>query len=199
MLIDIIRYVAFICPFCSKISIHIISPFDFSGNRKVSLNCDSDGCFDRPVTISLKNKKFKINVDCPVCSSVHTFTINEEAFWAKDLAEFKCSESGIAVLITGSKEAVETDIINKSSEYEQFVDSYDSDMEFDILTEIFDCLNALKSLGKLKCECGNEDIVIIPGADNITVTCNHCGKTRSVHPTEDTLIKLLNSKMFILK
>lgn len=197
MLIENQRIAACICPFCSTISRHSVSAFDFSGGRSLTLSCPTDGCGEKCVRIIPKSNKYKIDIDCPICASAHTFTVPTGKFWNSDISVFKCTESGIDIFFSGSQDLVEAKINENMSIYEEFISEYDDDI--DILCEILERVAMLEKSGNIVCTCGAEKADVTANTDAIIISCNKCGRMQSLTPDESTLIQLLNLQTFVLR
>ena len=197
MLIDYNKTAACVCPFCSTVSQMSLSAFDFSGGKSVVLKCRSKGCGEQCVTIAPKNKKYRIDAECPVCGGVHSFYIAADSVWKRTLVSFKCPESGIDIFFIGSSNAVNKKLDEVMKIYEELEAEYDD--EPDLIYEILTRLNALAIDHKIKCRCGCEKIGATVHEDGIFLICSKCGLSRTIVPDENTLEQLLNAGSFILK
>ena len=197
--------VAYICPFCSNISSKLISVFNFSGADKLKLICPTHGCHETCVSITQKNEKYKIDIECPLCSERHTYTINRDNFWHKPLITYKCPVAGIDIFFAGERAKVEKVLDDNSEIYSDIVDEFseefrigDDDTAFNLLYAIIEQLHKLKNSRKITCLCGETDIDLNVINGNIVLACPKCGRTKIIESNEETLTRLLNTNAVVL-
>ena len=106
MLLNYDRTAACICPFCSSVVEKPVSMFDFSGGTTVEIECDDGGCGEYCAEITPKGKKYKIEVECPVCTERHTFSVMGDNLWNKKITALECPETGMDIFFFGERDAV---------------------------------------------------------------------------------------------
>lgn len=184
------RSIAFICPYCSEISIDKVNIFDFSEQRHVQLFCTSEKCEEHCVSIIPKKDKYKIISNCAVCAEQHIFNISKSSFWHKELLSFSCPEaSNIEILFIGTQKIIDvatTEALNEISDFEH------------ILFGIAKHLNALLSSGHINCHCGCHDIIPTTLENKIVLECSKCNSRMSIEINEKNLEKLLTSSELII-
>lgn len=185
------RFIAYICPDCSSISDCIINVFDFSGNNKLELKCLDKYCKTPAITLSMKNDKMKLDIHCPVCTEMHSFTISKNAFWSKDLVTFTCPGSGIDIFFAGE----ERQVVDAVNENERLLDESNDMMddlsgELSLILQTLDCLHEVLEDKRLICNCGSRNLFPVINSDKIYVECSDCGKKFPITPSE-SLINLL--------
>lgn len=198
MLVDMKRIVAYICPFCSNFSSKSLSIFNFSGMDTVKLICPTHGCHETCVSLTLKNSKYKLNIECPLCGETHSYSISKESFWHKPLITYKCQSTGIDIFFAGERDLVEKMLDENSDVYSDALDDLNDDSDFNLLYLIIERLHELKDYDKLSCSCENNDIELNVIDGNIVLTCKDCGKTKILESTEENLTRLLNSQAVII-
>ena len=199
MVYDCSRTLACICPYCTTVSKRIITPFDFSGDEIVTANCLVHGCGEKCVAISQGAKKYKVEIECPVCAQTHTFLVPYNSMWTKNVMTFKCPESTIDVLFIGKEELVDKKIEESIEAYRQMIeDSENESEEIDLLYEIIERLEELSQNGNIKCVCGNHRIKPMLLPDGIEMVCDDCGRHAKIDIDEISLEKLLQTDEFTI-
>lgn len=206
MLIDTTRAAAVICPDCSNAVVSSISAFSFSGGRSVKIKCPSKGCEGECFTLSQKNKKIKISVQCAFCGDTHTISVDEGKFWTKELITLPCPETAISPLYLGQQDKVDTafaqclssldklcEVMNELCSFDEYLTDGD-----DILYDILDELYFLQQKGDLSCVCGSETLSINPLNGKILLTCPRCHRSKLFDTDEKTLAMVLNATAIVL-
>ncbi|MCH5210322.1 MAG: hypothetical protein J1F01_05090 [Oscillospiraceae bacterium] len=200
MLVDLKKAVAYICPFCSNISSRMLSVFNFSGTERIQLICPTHGCHEVCVNIIMKNNRYKLDIECPLCGEMHSYSIAKDSFWHKDILTYKCPVAGIDIFFAGDENEVEKKL-NESTDVYSDIDYFEEDYEdesFSLLYAIIDRLHKLKDKHHISCICGHDDIDFNIVNGNIILTCTACGKSKVIDTNEDTLTRLLNSHAVII-
>lgn len=202
MLVDLKRMVAYICPFCSNISTKMLSIFRFSGTEKVNLICPTHGCHETCVTITPKNSKYKINIECPLCGGTHLYTVSKETFWQKPLISYKCPVSGIETFFAGEPRRVEQALDEYSDIYSDIIDESEDFLNendpFNIVFAILERLNRLQEKHLISCVCGSTDAEFDIEQGDIIMRCCRCGRTKKIKVSEETLTRILNTNAIII-
>ena len=210
MILDYNRTAAYACPFCSMISQHTVSIFDFSGGASLSLNCAGRGCGEHCASIIPRGKKYRIDAECPVCMETHSFYIPKEKLWTNSVLTLKCPESGIGIFFLGKPSAVKDKLREHINIYNELFDEYygeddedlpDDDFDEDeiILHGIAERLEMMIHLGSVKCSCGSTNVAMNIRNGFVTAECRDCGKHLSIPADEHTLMQLMNIKTFVIK
>lgn len=208
MLIDTNRAAAVICPDCSNAVVSSISAFSFSGGRSVKIKCPSKDCGGDCFTLSQKNKKIKISVQCAFCGDTHTISTDESRFWTKELITLPCPEAGISPFYLGQQDKVDEALTQCLAHVDKLfevmnelcsIDEYlaDSDEE-DILYDILDELYFLQQKGELSCICGSDMLLINPLDGKILLSCPRCHRSKLFDTDEKTLAMVLNATAIVL-
>lgn len=204
MVLDYNRFAAYACPFCSMVSRSPISIFDFSGGTPVSLNCAGRGCGEHCVSIVPRGKKYRIDVECPVCMSTHSFFVREDKLWKKGVFTLKCPGSGVDIFFAGTDAEVNAKVLENMEVYsELFSDCFDDDGGGDdeelIMRAMAERLDALVKQRDIKCACGSSDAELSFAGGEFKVTCRSCGRYTAVPIDEGTLMRLMNIKTLVIK
>lgn len=199
MVIKYERFGAYICPFCSSLSKKSITPFSFSGCNTIKLICPTKGCNEKCVSITHKNKKYLFDIECPICSDTHSYTLTNQKFWNNSVITYKCPVSNINMFFWGENKDVDNATTEMNDEYNDILTSYGINTETpDLLYEILECIEDLKDLNKICCTCGNHNITIQIINNAVTLVCNECKKVRVIEITEYNLAMLLNAEVIII-
>jgi len=182
--------IAYICPFCSKISKETVNIFNFSGMQAIELCCSDEACFEPIVVIHPHKDKYKLVVDCAICGEKHTFEVTKTAFWNKDIITFSCPEAA----------EIETIFIGQKSNVEKALEEFNSDpTDYEhILYSIAKRLNSLLFSGHIRCSCGCHDIIPTTSGNRIVLACAECEKYMSIEVNEKSLEKILTSSDLII-
>ena len=199
MIIKYERTTAYICPFCSNLTKKKISAFDFSGRDHKPLLCSTPGCREECAKITVKNDKYKISVECPICGDAHTFSVPSAKFWNKKLLMYKCPVSGIDIIFFGEEDTVEKTVTERSVDYTSILPDYDDNSEeSEMLYEILDCVHELRDKHKISCLCGSESVSIQVINNCLVLVCDKCGRLRVIETNEHNLAMLLNAEAIVI-
>lgn len=196
MILELKRAVAYICPICSEVSVRDINIFDFSGSAQVKLPCIKDGCTDECVCIKPKKTKYKIDIECPLCDDVHTFQVNMNVFWKKDLFSLKCPASGIDIFFSGEEQKIIEAIEEQAEFFSECAEDFESNIG--ILYDIVGRLRDISADDQLYCTCGCHDITVSVEDDQLVLLCPVCGAKKRIDADEENLSRLLNASAVVL-
>lgn len=204
MVLDFNRVAAYICPFCSMISQHTVGIFDFSGNTPLELSCAEKNCNEPCVSIIPGNKKYRIEIECPICMEQHSFFVPENRLWKKNLITFQCPESGIDIFFFGKPDEVNAKVEENIMTYHDLFSEYENYAEQNPIYEtigfkIARRLSELLQQHALHCKCGSEKILVETTEDGMMTMCADCGHNSFLRFDEKTLKKLTEAKSFVLQ
>ncbi len=199
MLLNYDRTAACICPFCSSIVEKSVSMFDFSGGTPVEMNCTDKHCQEHCVDITPRGKKYKIEVECPVCTEKHTFSVVGDALWKKKITTLKCPETGMDIFFFGDSEKTVQLAEECAALYEELAEECAEDSEFTVVNEMLRRLGIMASIGALKCGCGNGKIQAGVTPEGILIACGECGRVKLLPINEQALEELLDSEELIIE
>lgn len=200
MLLDLNRAAACICPYCSAGFKEPLSIFDFSGKTALAVTCPNENCGERCAVITPKNKKYRIDVECPICTGSHSYYIPEKDIHSKKLIKLKCPESGMDVFFFGEDEKVDKSFRDALAEFKELAEECMGEDTYDeTMYAILERLEYLEGRGRVKCSCGNRAVRFSLEEDAIILRCEKCGKLKLLTFDEQTLAELKGSEEFILK
>lgn len=195
MIIEYKRASAFICPFCSEITVKKITPFSFSGRDSIRYICSTRGCREECGRTTVKGSRYTTDVECPVCGEIHSFATKYNNFWHNANIIYKCPNSDVSIFFVGSDENVKKYPEKMLKEYNDTFELLEGEPEISpVLMEMVDCLNTLDRKKKISCVCGSKSILYEADSDDIILTCRNCRRSRAIEVNEANLAMLLNAE-----
>jgi len=193
MLIDLKKSVAYICPYCGKLSIRDISFFDLPNGRS-QFRCQDPDCNREIVEISHKKEKYIFEVICTVCNDKHTFTLKPSSLWKKSLVVLACPNTTVGIMFTGDREAVNEELERQNALYLEAEKEIASSPELSIYFEIISVINKIAKDGGISCNsCGMGSFDIELDEMGVVVTCRDCGAEALIEINPESLEKLITS------
>ncbi len=199
MLIDLKKSVAYICPYCGKLSLRDISFFDLPNGRSV-FHCQDPACNKEIVEISHKKEKYVFEVICTVCNDKHTFTLKPSSLWKKSLVVLACPNTTVGIMFTGDKETVEEELERQNALYLEAEKEIAASPELSIYFEIITLINQIAKDGGISCEsCSSGDFDIELDEMGVLVSCRNCGAEAIIEISPDALENLIvNGKIELI-
>ena len=192
------KSIAYICPYCSSITIRDINLFDFSGNSDAVFSCKRE-CSEPCITVTPKKDKYTISVNCPMCDDPHVFNIKKINFWKNKFFVLHCPETGIGILFIGERDKVKEEIERQEEMFIKMNDEFSISDELNLIFDTVERINELAKSGSVSCICGSSSISIEIDNEKITLRCRDCGKLKDFPSDEDTLNQLLNTSAIVLE
>ena len=193
--------VAYRCPHCGAGVMSFVDPYLLSADM-IKLKCD---CGKSEMSVMYSNDgKVRLSVPCVFCPTPHSFVLNSNVFFGKDLFVLACPCSDINIVAMGEINKVKAELARSEMElldilekngldsFEAFHPEGNAKMEltdpqiFDIIMFV---LNDLDAEGKIYCRCengGEGDFEVEVLDDGIEVSCKRCGASRVI-PTDGLL------------
>ncbi len=191
------KSIAYICPYCSSISIRDINLFDFSGSDTTPFSC-AKNCDEDCITITPKKDKYTISINCPMCDDPHVFNIKKITFWKNNFFVLTCPDTGIGILFIGEYAKVKAEIERQEEMFVKMNEEFSISEELNVIFNAVERINDLAKKGDISCSCGKSEISIEIDNENITLCCRNCGKSKDFPSNEDTLDMLLNTSAIVL-
>lgn len=195
MLLDLKKFIGYICPSCGTVALKPVDIFDFSSGRGINLTCE---CHTSCMTIHPQKDVYRIMIECPICWEKHFFSIKSSTFWQEKLFTFQCPSSGIDIYYSGGNE---NEIYQKIEEQEQVFDEMEDDFSDtnSILLDMIDILQEMSENDRIYCTCGNRNISILPENNHVRLMCAACGHYHMLDLSEDGLNMLMDMDKLILE
>lgn len=92
MLVTTDTVLALRCAKCGRLDVHPLSLFAFSGNHSVRLTCT---CGAHKLTVGQRGGQFYLQFPCFLCDHTHFLYFPRTAFWAPELKQITCPETGL--------------------------------------------------------------------------------------------------------
>ena len=101
MLVKTQSNLALRCPQCGKMEIYVLSRFACNGGDTARITCE---CGAGLLSVCRKGKGiFRLQVDCLMCESKHTYSYKAEDLWNKELLTLICDSTGVEIAFIGSR------------------------------------------------------------------------------------------------
>lgn len=193
--------IAYVCPYCSSITVKDLTVFNLSSDEQNSYFCAGEtACGAICITITPKKNTYEIIVSCPICEDTHIFNIKKERFWQKDKPiVLKCPETGLGILFIGNHDSVYELIFEQENSILQETQSYGSNDDMTLLFSIVEEINNLAKKELISCSCESRKISIGIDSDVIVLSCRDCGNSKEIPVTESELTALLKASAIVLE
>ena len=178
------------CPECGKLDYHNLSRFEFSGKKRVEVNCS---CGFTKLLITTRNKKeYLLQVSCVVCENRHAHSISTGRLWSEEVNYLFCQETGLELGYLGPEEEVRVLAAAQEESMEDLVDEFEKEDEYfhnaQIMYEVLNCLHDIAEQGAVYCQCGNHDVEVDIFPDRLELHCECCDSVNIIYAeTEDDL------------
>ena len=193
--------IAYVCPYCSSITVKDLTVFNLSSDDRNSYFCTEEtACGAICITIRPKKSTYEIIVSCPICEDTHVYNIKKVRFWQKDKPiVLKCPETGLGVLFIGNHDAVRKLIYEQENSILQETASSDMGDDMTLLFSIVEEINNLAKKDLISCSCESHMISIGIDSESIVLSCRNCGNVTEIPVTETELTKLLKASAIVLE
>ena len=198
MITDLGQMILYFCPDCSEVTVKKITAFDLPLNKEVELECVNDGCESTVLKVKAIKDKYRITIECPVCSQMHTFTITSKTMWTRDFYMLACPVTGFGIFFVGKDKERLLEEYNAQNDIAAGIiaqEDFEED-ELDLLLEIFERLNELAKDKAIVCPCGSDDIMVKLDTSGIVLYCKDCEYEAMYEMTEEFLEELLLTEKF---
>lgn len=202
MIHDSNRYAASTCPECGEITKTKISAFSFSGRKVFGVTCHDRNCSARLWEIHDVKDKYRINIKCPACDEVHTYTMSKANFWNKPYFSFNCPTWDVNILYFGVDEHFIDEQMD--SQDENILDMFENFADFDdnvnIMYELVETINDLAKADKVKCDCKKDagDITMNIDDDKVFLACKKCRRTKTITASEENIDLIMQTGTIVL-
>ncbi len=158
----------------------------------IRLKCD---CGESEMTmVRTGDKRIRFSVPCMLCPKPHSFTVNEELFFGKELFLLPCPYSGINIAMMGEVNHVKAELSRTELELldlleKSGIDSFEALHSEGYLTDpqvleiVGYVIKELDEEGKIRCKCpegveGNYEVEMT--REGLKVSCLSCGATKTI-------------------
>ncbi|MDO4618878.1 MAG: hypothetical protein Q4B31_05070 [Clostridia bacterium] len=191
MLVDYKKSIAYICPYCGKMTLKDITFFDLP-NGKSTFYCSDRLCQKEIVTVNHKKDKYVFEVLCTVCNDKHNFTIKPSSLWKKELIVLACPNTTVGIMFTGDKDNVEEELKRQNDLYLEAEKEIAASPELSIYFDLITLINQIAKNGDINClSCGMGAFDIELDEMGIIVTCRDCGAEKIIEIGPEALEQLI--------
>lgn len=192
------KFIGYICPYCSTITVRDINLFDFSGSGNTEFLCTNKSCKHLNISVSSKKDKYAITVHCPICGGAHLYNIRKITLWHNDFFVLRCPESGFGILFIGSSQRIRDEIADQESLINELEDDFQVGEELSLIFEAVEHINSLAKDNNIFCSCGSHNIAIEIDNDFITLFCRECNAKKMIKTDAEALEELLKTSTIVL-
>ena len=199
MLVNYSNRIAYICPYCGRLTEQNITLFNLPPSGAV-FRCSESGCGEPVVSVVHKKDKYVFEVLCTACDDRHKFTISRKAFWHKELLVLTCPQTTVDIMFAGSKDMI-TDELKKQNElYRQAEAEISSSPMLSIYFEIIGAVNNIAKENRISCSgCNSESFDIELIDQGVKITCRDCSADTVIPITAEALDNLLQVRTLVLE
>lgn len=182
--------IAIRCPECGKLEYYKLSRFEFSGKKRIELECS---CGYLKLILTTKDRKhYWLQVPCVVCESKHVSSLSAKMLWSDAVKYLYCHETGLELGYIGPCDEVKALAVAQQETMEALGD-FSSDDEYfvnsEIMYEVLNCLHDIAEQGLLFCQCGNQDVEVDIFPDRLELHCKDCDSVNIIYAeTDDDLL-----------
>ena len=184
--------VAYRCPACGAGVMSAVGIFALSAEM-IKLKCT---CGQSEMKIVYSNEgQVRLSVPCMFCPQPHSFVVNKNVFFGKDLFSLQCPYSDINIACIGETNQVKAELARTELELldlleENGVSDFEAlhRREEEVLTDpqVMDIIRFviedLREENKIVCLCedghGDYRVEVLP--DAVRISCEKCGASRTV-------------------
>lgn len=198
MLVEYNKSIAYICPYCGRLTERDISLFDLPKNGAV-FSCSEKSCGAKVVTISSKKDKYIAEVLCTACGEKHRFTLKHSSFWRKELLVLTCPETTVDIMFIGEKERIEDELKKQNALYREAEAEICANPEISIYFDIIREINNIAKNNKIVCAvCGSGDFDLELTDEGVLISCRDCSAQKIIPVSVDSLMELLETGTIVL-
>lgn len=198
MLIDYNTTIALRCPICEQLEYEEISIFSLERFPSRDISCT---CGYNKASLGRKKKDFWLQLNCPLCLTLHTFHYAQREFWSNTITKIECPQGHITGGFLGPGSILRERVF-KDQELAELLHQIDC-MEYfhdpETMLAVLDIISDIAAAGRLFCQCGEDVMEITMYPDHIELICRRCKGLVMVHTdTEDSLNSLKRIRSLLL-
>ncbi len=199
MLVDYSNSIAYICPYCGRLTERDITLFDLPASGAVFC-CSEKGCQEPIISVVHKKDKYVFEVLCTVCDDRHKFTINRQGFWRKELLVLTCPQTTVDIMFAGNKERITEELKKQTELYREAEAEISASPMLSIYFDIIGAVNNIAKNSKISCsKCESKSFDIELDDSGVRITCRDCSAETVVPISTQSLNKLLQTGTLVLE
>lgn len=190
--------IVFRCATCGRFCFNNLSLFNFSGKKEEYLSCK---CGKTSIKVIFKDKrKISIMLPCFLCNAIHTYTFSADHFFFDSLKTFQCPKKHMEIGFVGKDESVRDAL----DHHEDLLKSILEEMgipelckNIEVVIESINYIHDLAELGKIHCECGNNNVEMDVLTNVLKLRCTFCGNEISLFTRNNEDLKCIQAQTMI--
>ncbi len=199
MLVNYSNSLAYICPYCGRLTERDITLFDLPQSG-ATFCCSEQSCREPIVSVSHKKDKYVFEVLCTACDDRHKFTISHSGFWRKELLVLTCPQTTVDIMFIGSRERIGEELKKQNELYLEAEAEISSNPMLGIYFDLIRIINDIAKNDKIICSnCGSKGFDIELDDSGIKVTCRDCFADTVVGVNSESLKELLETGTLVLE
>lgn len=198
MLVDYSSYIAYICPYCGKLTERRLGVFDIPASG-ASLRCSNKSCGAEIVTITPKKDKYILETLCTACGEKHRMNFKRKGFFGKKKSVIACPQTSVEILFLGEEEQIKDELQQQAELYREAEEAIRSDASLNLYFGIIGEVNRIAKEGTVQCtHCGAQEADIELTDAGVLIECRNCEAKRLIPVTTESYEELLNTSTIML-
>ena len=198
MLLDYNNYIAYICPYCGRLSERNITIFDIQ-KPGLSLKCQSPMCSADIGIIKPSGGKYNLELVCSACGEKHHRSFRSDTFWQKKKIVVSCPETMVDIFFAGDYDDVQNELKQQDEMYREAEKAIHSDPGLQLYFTIIGEINKISKENKVTCaHCGSSQADMELCSDGIRLECRSCGAEKTIGVCSEELDRLIREGEIII-
>ncbi len=199
MLYEYNKYIAYICPYCGKLTTRDITLFDLP-NKSTDFLCSDEMCREKIMTVTHKRDRYVFEVKCTACDSTHTFRMKHSNFWSDELTVLSCPETSVDILFLGKKDKIEEELRHQNELYREAEREISESESLGVYFGVIRIVNLLAKENKISCsKCGSKAFNIELTDNGVKLSCRNCDAEAILGIDIKSIEKLIDKHEIILE
>lgn len=199
MLYEYSKNIAYICPYCGKLTTRDITLFDLPKSG-ADFICSDEMCREKIMSVTHKRDRYVFEVKCTACDSTHTFRMKHSNFWSNDLTVLSCPNTSVDILFLGKKDKIEEELKHQNELYRDAEKEISESAPLGIYFGVIRIINLLAKEDKISCsKCGGKAFNIELTDDGVKLSCRGCDARALLGIDIGSIQKLIDEHEIILK
>lgn len=198
MLVDYEKFIAYICPYCGRLTQVGINVFDIPPEGRV-FKCSDPVCAAEVLILRAGKKSYIAEIICTACGEKHRFTLKKQSFWQKHKLTLSCPETAVDILFLGDKGEVEAELKKQDELYRKAEEEICADPDIRLYFDIIREVNEIAKADGVYCRnCGSHMAAVELTEDGIHLVCRDCGAQKIIEVSKQAYLELLEDGTIVL-
>ncbi|MBS7297473.1 MAG: hypothetical protein KIG65_00140 [Eubacteriales bacterium] len=199
MLVNYSNSIAYICPYCGRLTEKDITLFDLPASGAVFC-CSENGCGEPIITVNHKKDKYVFEVLCTACDDRHKFVVSRSGFWRKELMVLTCPQTTVDIMFVGNKQLITEELKKQNELYREAEAEISANPGLSIYFDIIRFINDIAKNNLISClKCPSESFDIELDDSGIRITCRDCHANKVIPISPESLKDLLTAGTIVLE